>query len=158
MIFICWYDSYVWYSLLIFIYPLRLKKESCIILKILWLTSFPRKTFWIEKRSQSFFASIVSFFPHRSQLMTLISQNIIFPHFLARDILEVLISKKINQSEDFFWLRQLRYYSIDDRISVSMVDTTINFGYEYLGNTPILVITPLTDRCYRYQMMSLSST
>ncbi|XP_072152186.1 dynein axonemal heavy chain 3 isoform X4 [Bemisia tabaci] len=87
---------------------------------------------------------------HRITLGSLINTEV---H--ARDILEVLISKKINQSEDFFWLRQLRYYSIDDRISVSMVDTTINFGYEYLGNTPILVITPLTDRCYRIMMAAL---
>jgi dynein heavy chain len=68
----------------------------------------------------------------------------------AKDIVTDLKTKRIGNVTQFDWIAQLRYYweGAND-ISVRMVNSSIKFGFEYLGNTPRLVITPLTDRCYR---------
>ncbi|XP_014680873.1 PREDICTED: dynein heavy chain 2, axonemal-like [Priapulus caudatus] len=68
----------------------------------------------------------------------------------ARDVIEKMIKTGCNDVTAFEWLSQLRLYwdkDIDDCI-VRQTNTQFQYGYEYLGNSGRLVITPLTDRCY----------
>ncbi|XP_048509500.1 dynein axonemal heavy chain 3 isoform X1 [Athalia rosae] len=73
----------------------------------------------------------------------------------ARDVVKLLCEKQVTVATDFNWISQLRYYWLDDTIVVSMITTEVAYAYEYLGNSPRLVITPLTDRCYRTLMSAL---
>ncbi|VVC38423.1 Dynein heavy chain, coiled coil stalk,P-loop containing nucleoside triphosphate hydrolase,Dynein heavy [Cinara cedri] len=66
----------------------------------------------------------------------------------SRDVVDELAINNVSYAMDFKWLSQLRYYWENDTM-VRITNSTINYAYEYLGNTPRLVITPLTDRCYR---------
>ncbi|GFW32528.1 dynein heavy chain 7, axonemal [Trichonephila clavipes] len=67
----------------------------------------------------------------------------------ARDVVESLYNAEISSDEDFAWLSQMRYYWVDDNMTTRMINSYLDYGYEYLGNSGRLVITPLTDRCYR---------
>ena len=68
----------------------------------------------------------------------------------ARDVVRVLQAQGVSTITEFAWSSQLRYYWEEkDTLRVKMVTAIINYAYEYLGNSPRLVITDLTDRCYR---------
>ncbi|GCC20829.1 hypothetical protein chiPu_0019397, partial [Chiloscyllium punctatum] len=68
----------------------------------------------------------------------------------CRDVLSELIAKKIVREDDFEWIRQLRYeWNMQNNTCyVVQGNSSFTYGYEYLGCSRRLVITPLTDRCW----------
>ena len=97
----------------------------------------------------------------------------------AREVVKQLIATNVSNSEDFEWMRELRYYWEQQKVrqkrrstskatnkeyekepgtasrgkKFNLVARIVNahqrYKYEYLGASMRLVITPLTDRCYR---------
>lgn len=66
----------------------------------------------------------------------------------ARDVIEKMVKSGCSDVNAFDWLMQLRLYwdkDVDDCV-VRQTNTQFQYGYEYLGNSGRLVITPLTDR------------
>uniref|UniRef100_A0A4W6G4C0 Dynein axonemal heavy chain 17 n=1 Tax=Lates calcarifer TaxID=8187 RepID=A0A4W6G4C0_LATCA len=80
----------------------------------------------------------------------------------ARDVVAKMISQKVKveNSQAFVWLSQLRHRwgEKEKHCFANICDAQFVYSYEYLGNTPRLVITPLTDRCYITLTQSLHLT
>ena len=65
-------------------------------------------------------------------------------------IVEELIESKVRSIDDWLWKKQLRFYMDKETktATIQMVDADFEYTYEYQGNAPKLVHTPLTDKCY----------
>ncbi|CAB1104525.1 unnamed protein product [Ectocarpus sp. CCAP 1310/34] len=89
----------------------------------------------------------------RQRIMSLITVD---AH--ARDIVLMLIRENVTDKGDFQWASQLkqRYkgesgHPRDSKLplaTIDILDASFEYGFEFLGNGPRLVITPLTDRIY----------
>lgn len=69
-----------------------------------------------------------------------------------RQVTAEMVENGISKVTDFDWTKQLKFYveKVNDRddVVIRQTNTRFEYGYEYLGNGPRLVITKLTDRCY----------
>ena len=83
--------------------------------------------------------------PMRQKIMCLIT---IDAH--SRDIIDKLDVEKCTSSDDFQWQAHLKVYFSTEKSDFyfRIADAMLWYGYEYLGNGPRLVVTPLTDRIY----------
>uniref|UniRef100_A0A8C3EY43 Dynein axonemal heavy chain 9 n=1 Tax=Corvus moneduloides TaxID=1196302 RepID=A0A8C3EY43_CORMO len=92
---------------------------------------------------------------NRQKIMTICTIDV---H--ARDVVAKMIAQKVDSAQAFLWLSQLRHrWSDEERHCLANIcDAQFLYSYEYLGNTPRLVITPLTDRCYITLTQSLHLT
>ncbi|XP_071659244.1 dynein axonemal heavy chain 9-like [Patagioenas fasciata] len=91
----------------------------------------------------------------RQKIMTICTIDV-----RARDVVAKMIAQKVDNAQAFIWLSQLRHrWSDEERhCFANICDAQFLYSYEYLGNTPRLVITPLTDRCYITLTQSLHLT
>eukprot|EP00434_Breviolum_minutum_P030192 symbB.v1.2.026702.t1/scaffold2691.1/size72881/5 len=70
-----------------------------------------------------------------------------------RDVQERLVRDKVVSSDAFQWQSMLKSYWVlnennEANAQMQICDARMWYAYEYLGNGPRLVVTPLTDRIY----------
>uniref|UniRef100_A0A8C0VX99 Dynein axonemal heavy chain 1 n=1 Tax=Cyanistes caeruleus TaxID=156563 RepID=A0A8C0VX99_CYACU len=119
--------------------------------------------FWTKEVSEALEAGDLSrYFPFLPQLADLVAlvrgrlskmqravlSALIVIEVHAKDVAAKLVEENVTSMNDFEWISQLRYYWTRDDLYIRAVNAEFLYGYEYLGNTGRLVITPLTDRCY----------
>jgi dynein heavy chain 2 len=56
---------------------------------------------------------------------------------------------------DWMWYKQLKYHVAQQQAKVGMCDAFFDYTFEYQGNAPKLVHTPLTDKCFLTLVMGM---
>ena len=66
-----------------------------------------------------------------------------------KDITSMLYEKNVKDIDDSNWLFFLKNYWENDDCYVKSCWMTHQYKYEYFGHQKFLIMTPLTDRCFR---------
>lgn len=89
----------------------------------------------------------------QSRVMSISLANLITLDVHNRNVMNSLVQLGVKDIKEFDWIKNLRYYWNNELkperndCVVKSVQTDFPYGYEYVGNAEILVITPLTDKC-----------
>ena len=89
----------------------------------------------------------------QTRVMSINLANLITLDVHNINVMRSLVSKGVSTTKAFEWIMNLRYYwdfcltPDKENCVVKSVQTDFPYGYEYVGNAEILVITPLTDKC-----------
>ena len=84
-----------------------------------------------------------------SRVMELKMKALILDLIHNIEVADLIINSKCTSLDMWTWTKQLRFYLNDNKeCTMKMVDAKFIYTYEYQGNAPKLVHTPLTDKCY----------
>eukprot|EP00912_Choanoflagellata_sp_UC4_P002376 UC4_evm2s1496 len=78
-------------------------------------------------------------------------ETLVTLHLHQRDIFHDIVLMKVKSHKDFEWLKQARFYYVEDPLdtmTIDITDWTSLYCMEFVGCVERLCVTPLTDRCY----------
>lgn len=75
--------------------------------------------------------------------------NMLITDMNNKSIIKLLLENNVIDLDNFNWEVQLKYYHQSERCFVRTLKCTINYLFEYQGNLNQIIMTPLTDRCFR---------
>jgi len=102
----------------------------------------------LQKSLQSTLREFTSHDLSDKPLMQIKMKALVFDLVHNIDVVRQLLEKRGVRLQDWIWKKQLRYYQENGKAVVKMHDARFDYTYEYQGNAPKLVHTPLTDKCY----------
>merc|ERR1740130_1977708 len=83
------------------------------------------------------------------ELLSLKMKALVMDLIHHMDVLDQLMATGCAALGDWAWRKQLRFYMNEQQlVKMRMVSAEFDYTYEYQGNAPKLVHTPLTDKCY----------